>query len=67
MLKQNRIKFAKQPLNYSQQNAAQVEIDNAESTLEELKQQVSILEDEVDIQSYGLYEPKYDFGESSGN
>ena len=48
-----------------QQNAAQVEIDNAESTLEELKQQVSILEDEVDIQSYGLYEPKYDFGEST--
>ena len=48
-----------------QQNAVQVEIDNTESTLEELKKQVSILEDEVDIQSYGLYEPKYDFGESA--
>ena len=48
-----------------QQNAVQVEIDNTESTLEELKKQVSILEDEVDIQSYGLYEPKYDFGDSA--
>ena len=48
-----------------QQNAVQVEIDNTESTLEELKKQISTLEDKVDIQSYGLYEPKYDFGESA--
>ena len=48
-----------------QRNALQVEIDNTESALTELKKQVSILEDEANIQSYGLYEPKYDFGESS--
>ncbi len=48
-----------------QQNAVQVEVDSTENALEELKKQVSILEDEVDIQSYGLYESKYDFGESA--
>lgn len=48
-----------------QQNAIQLEIANTKNTLTELKKQVSTLEDEANIQSYGLYEPKYDFGESS--
>ena len=48
-----------------QQNALQVEIGNTGKTLTELKKQVSILEDELNLQSYGLYEPKYDFGEAA--
>ena len=48
-----------------QQNAIQLEIANTENTLTDLKEQVSTLEDELDLQSHGLYQPKYDLGTST--
>ena len=48
-----------------QQNALQVEIGNTGNTLTKLKKQASTLEDELNLQSHGLYEPKYDFGTSA--
>ena len=48
-----------------QRNALQVEKEKTESNIAKLKTQVSTLEDELNLQSYGLYEPKYDFGTSA--
>ena len=48
-----------------QQNRLQTEKSSVESVLTELKKQVSLLEDEVNLQNYGLYEPKYDFESST--
>ena len=48
-----------------QQDRLQTEKSSVESVLTELKQQVSLLEDEVNLQNYGLYEPKYDFESST--
>ena len=36
-----------------------------ERTLASLKEQLTPLEDEADIQSYGIYQPKYDLGFST--
>lgn len=38
------------------------EISDAEGKLIALKEEITLLEDLVDIQSFGLYQPKYDFG-----
>ena len=48
-----------------QHKRLQAELFGTEDTLTELKKQVSTLEDELNLQSYGLYEPKYDFGTSA--
>ena len=38
------------------------EISHTEEKFTSLKEEVTLLEDMVDIQSFGLYQPKYDFG-----
>lgn len=38
------------------------EISDAEGKLTALKEDITLLEDIVDIQSFGLYQPKYNFG-----
>lgn len=48
-----------------QQKRRQAELLGTEDALTELKKQVSTLEDELNLQSHGLYEPKYDFGTSA--
>ena len=48
-----------------QRDGLQIEISSAENTLTKLKKQVSTLEDELNLQGHGLYEPKYDFATSA--
>ena len=48
-----------------QRDGLQVEISSAENALTKLKKQVSTLEDELDLQAHGLYQPKYDLGTSA--
>ena len=48
-----------------QRNTLQVEKENTEGTITKLKTQVSTLEDELNLQTHGLYESKYDFGTSA--
>ena len=48
-----------------QRNTLQVEKERTESNIAKLKTQVSTLEDELNLQIHGLYEPKYDFGTSA--
>ena len=48
-----------------QRNTLQVEKENTEGTIAKLKTQVSTLEDELNLQTHGLYESKYDFGTSA--
>ena len=48
-------------LNLRQSNITS-EISDAEGKLTALKEEITLLEDIVDIQSFGLYQPKYDFG-----
>ncbi len=48
----------------SQQNGLNSEISNAQETLKTLKDEITVVQDTVEIQSFGLYEPKYDFGTS---
>ena len=48
-----------------QHKKLQSERDKTENAITKLKQQLSTLEDELNLQSHGLYEPKYDFGTSA--
>ena len=48
-----------------QHKKLQSERDKTENAITKLKQQLSPLEDELNLQSHGLYEPKYDFGTSA--
>ena len=48
-----------------QRDELQIDKSNIESNIFSLQKQVSTLEDELNLQSHGLYEPKYDFGTSA--
>lgn len=48
-----------------QRNMLVVQKENTEGTIAELKKQLSTLEDELNLQAHGLYEPKYDFKTSA--
>lgn len=48
-----------------QQMHVNSEISNAHDTLSTLKDEITVVQDTVEIQSFGLYEPKYDFGTSA--
>lgn len=50
---------------YRQRDEIQDEKSRVESKLAALNRQLSTLEDEVNIQGYGLYQPKYDLGFST--
>ena len=50
---------------HQQRNKIQDEKSSTEGTLASLKQQLSTLEAEIDIQEHGLYQSKYDFGSST--
>lgn len=49
----------------SQQSRLNSEISDAQDTLAKLKDEITVVQDTVEIQSFGLYEPKYDFGTSA--
>lgn len=49
----------------SKQSRIQSEISDAQETLSTLKDEITVVQDTVEIQSFGLYEPKYDFGTSA--
>ncbi len=49
----------------SKQSRIQSEISDAQETLSTLKDKITVVQDTVEIQSFGLYEPKYDFGTSA--
>lgn len=49
----------------SQQSQINSEISNAQDTLTTLKDEITVVQDTAEIQSFGLYEPKYDFGTSA--
>ncbi len=49
----------------SQQSRIQSEISDAQENLSTLKDEITVVQDTVEIQSFGLYEPKYDFGTSA--
>ncbi|MYF98701.1 DUF4041 domain-containing protein, partial [Candidatus Poribacteria bacterium] len=48
-----------------QQSCLNSEISDAQGTLTNLKDEITVVQDSVEIQSFGLYEPKYDFGTSA--
>ena len=48
-----------------QRTSAQSRLDETQDTVLNLKKQVSTLEDELNLQSFGIYELKYDFGTSA--
>ena len=50
---------------HQQQDKIQDETSRAEGKLASLNRELSTLEDEVNIQSHGLYQPKYDLGFST--
>ena len=50
---------------YQQRDEIRDEKSRVEGELASLNRQLSTLEDEVNIQSYGLYQPKYDLGFST--
>ncbi len=50
---------------YQQRDEIRDEKSRVEGKLASLNRQLSTLEDEVNIQSYGLYQPKYDLGFST--
>ena len=50
---------------HQQRDRVQDEKSSIEGKLALLNQQLSTLEDEVDLQDHGLYQPKYDFGSST--
>ena len=50
---------------YQQRDKIQNEQTRVEGKLVSLNRQLSTLEDEVNIQNYGLYQPKYDLGFST--
>lgn len=50
---------------YQQRDKVRDEKSRVEGKLTSLNQQLTTLEDEVNIQSYGLYQPKYDLGFST--
>ncbi|RKU13087.1 DUF4041 domain-containing protein [Candidatus Poribacteria bacterium] len=50
---------------YQQRDKIREEKSRVEGKLASLNRQLSTLEDEVNIQSYGLYQPKYDLGFST--
>lgn len=45
----------------SQQVELKQEVEKTKGTIAQLNSEIGSLEDEIDLQSYGLYEPKYDF------
>ena len=49
----------------SQQNHIKSQISDAQETLDTLKKELTVVQETADIQSFGLYEPKYDFGTSA--
>lgn len=48
----------------SQQSQIKSKISDARKTLRTLKGEITVVQDTVEIQSFGLYESKYDFGTS---
>lgn len=49
----------------SQQSHINSAISDAQNTLATLKDEITVVQDTAEIQSFGLYEPKYDFGTSA--
>ena len=49
----------------SQQSRLKSEISDAQETLTTLKDEITVVQDTAEIQAFGLYEPKYDFGTST--
>jgi len=46
----------------TQQSRIESEITDAQKTLTTLRNEITVVQDSIEIQSFGLYEPKYDFG-----
>ena len=63
-LEQNQIKAMISEL-HQERDKILDEKSSIESTLASLQQQLSTLNDEVNLQEHGLYQPKYDFGSST--
>ena len=63
-LEQNQIKAMISKL-HQERDKILDEKSSIESTLASLQQQLSTLNDEVNLQEHGLYQPKYDFGSST--
>ena len=49
----------------SQRDRTKSQISDVQKTLDTLKKELTIVRDAAEIQSFGLYEPKYDFGTSA--
>ena len=63
-LEQNQIKAMISEL-HQERDKILDEKSSIESTLASLQQQLTTLNDEVNLQEHGLYQPKYDFGSST--
>ena len=65
LIEQEEEKHKREILNLiAHQSQMKSNISDARETLKTLKKELSTVQDEVDIQSFGLYEPKYDFDTS---
>lgn len=49
----------------SKHSRIKTQLSKTQKTLANLKKEISVVQDTLEIQSFGLYEPKYDFGTSA--